>query len=91
MTDRTDHRIFSTFEVDARDFDLLVEMVRMTTASKAWRAPIADAFGDNRFFNASPSTHAHWAEVVTALMAADKERFPDLIGQSRVLSAHGAD
>ena len=84
-------RALRTFDVDPRVFDLLVEMVRMTTASKAWRAPIADAFGDNRFFNASPSTHAHWAEVVTALMAADKERFPDLIGQFRVLSAQSSD
>jgi hypothetical protein len=75
-----------SFDVELSVFDLLNEMVKNPATVKAWRAPIADAFSDNRFFNAPPSHHARWKPLVQALLASDKERFVDLIGPS-MLSA----
>lgn len=68
-----------SFDVDHAVFDLLNEMVKSTQASKAWRSTVGDAFADNRFFNAPPSSNAQWKPLVQALMA-EKERLPDLIG-----------
>jgi hypothetical protein len=61
-------------------------MVRSTQASKAWRSTVADAFADNRFFNASPGSNAQWKPLIQALMG-EKERLPDLIGESVVSSS----
>ncbi|GAA5913260.1 Dop1p [Sporobolomyces salmoneus] len=75
-----------SFEIDSAIFELLQEMVRATQASKAWRSTIADAFADNRFFNASPATNAQWKPLIRALMA-EKERLPDLIGKISTVSS----
>lgn len=64
-------------------------MVKTTQAAKAWRSTVADAFADNRFFNAPPASNAQWKPLVQALMTSDKERLPDLIGMSsRALYTH---
>ncbi|GAA5936298.1 Dop1p [Sporobolomyces koalae] len=75
-----------SFDVDPVVFELLHEMVKTTQASKSWRTTVADAFGDNRFFNAAPSARAQWKPLIQALMA-DKERLPDLIGKISTVSS----
>ncbi|GAA6058598.1 hypothetical protein JCM10212_004009 [Sporobolomyces blumeae] len=76
-----------SFEIDPAIFQLLHEMVKGTQTSKAWRSTVADAFADNRFFNAPPTANAQWAPLVQALMASDKERFPDLVGKVSTVSS----
>lgn len=75
-----------TFEIDSSVFELVVEMTSLSNTSKAWRTAVTDAFGDNRFFNARPTSHVYWAKIITALVTADKEKLPELIGaaQSRL-------
>lgn len=63
-------------------FDLLTEMAQNPVTVKAWRAQVSDAFSDNRFFNAPPSSHAKWKPLIQALMASDKERLVELTGSS---------
>ncbi|GAA5884793.1 hypothetical protein JCM16303_007269 [Sporobolomyces ruberrimus] len=75
-----------SFDVDHAVFDLLNEMVKSTQASKAWRSTVGDAFADNRFFNAPPSSNAQWKPLVQALMA-EKERLPDLIAKISTASS----
>ncbi|GAA5831398.1 hypothetical protein JCM3766R1_001734 [Sporobolomyces carnicolor] len=75
-----------SFEIDSAIFDLLHEMVRATQASKAWRSTVADAFADNRFFNAKPESNAQWKPLIQALMV-DKERLPDLVGKISTASS----
>ena len=63
-------------------FALLVELTRSPAALKSWRGQVADAFADHRFFAGPPSMSRRWRPVILALMAAEKERFLDLIGAS---------
>ncbi|GAA5992102.1 hypothetical protein JCM5350_006348 [Sporobolomyces pararoseus] len=77
-----------SFDLDPAIFELLHEMVRSTQASKAWRSTVADAFADNRFFNAAPSSNCQWKPLIQALMS-DKERLPDLI--SKISTASSAN
>ncbi|GAA5834665.1 hypothetical protein JCM9279_007075 [Rhodotorula babjevae] len=78
-----------TFEADSAIFALLHEMTRNPQTLKAWRSLVADAFADNRFFNAPPSANADWKPLVQALMQSDKERFADL--SSKISTASSAN
>lgn len=73
----------SAGDLDAT-FALLVELTRSPAALKSWRGQVADAFADHRFFAGPPSMSRRWRPIILAFMAADKERFLDLIGPSRV-------
>jgi len=59
--------------------DLLREMCKNPVTARAWRGTVSDIFSDNRFFNSPPSISAKWKPIVHALIASDKERFPELI------------
>ncbi|KAM0788392.1 hypothetical protein ACM66B_001530 [Microbotryomycetes sp. NB124-2] len=76
-----------TFDIDPTVFELLHEMARNSQTLKAWRGSVADAFGDNRFFNAPPHMHKKWQPVVNALMASDKERLIDLLAKISTVSS----
>ncbi|GAA5921263.1 hypothetical protein JCM3775_002966 [Rhodotorula graminis] len=78
-----------TFEADPTIFALLHEMTRNPQTLKAWRSLVADAFADNRFFNAPPSANDDWKPLVQALMQSDKERFADL--SSKISTASSAN
>lgn len=67
-------------------FELLIEMAKNPAAIKAWRTQVADAFADNRFFNAPSSVHARWKPLIQTLMASDKERLVELTGTSLSLT-----
>ncbi|KAK4703671.1 hypothetical protein P7C70_g2546, partial [Phenoliferia sp. Uapishka_3] len=69
-----------TFDIEPAVFDLLTEMAKNPATLKSWKAPVSDAFSDNRFFNAPPSSHEKWKPLVQALMASDKERLVELAG-----------
>ena len=71
--------LLSSLEADSAVFTLLAELTRQPYAAKAWKNPVAEWFSDNRFFNGPPSLSQQWKPTIQALMASDKERFPELI------------
>ncbi|KAL8286531.1 hypothetical protein RQP46_004548 [Phenoliferia psychrophenolica] len=76
-----------TFDIEPAVFDLLTEMAKNPATLKAWRTQVGDAFSDNRFFNAPPSSHAKWKPLVQALMASDKERLVELTAKISTVSS----
>lgn len=56
-------------------------MAQQPANIKAWRTQVAEMFADNRFFNSPPSSHTKWKPLIQALMASDKERVVELIGE----------
>ncbi|GAA5963888.1 hypothetical protein JCM21900_003967 [Sporobolomyces salmonicolor] len=76
-----------SFDIDPAIFELLQEMAKNPQTVKAWRSTVADAFADNRFFNAPPSLNVQWKPLIQALMSSDKERLPDLAGKISTVSS----
>ncbi|CEQ42798.1 SPOSA6832_04666 [Sporobolomyces salmonicolor] len=76
-----------SFDIDPAVFELLQEMAKNPQTVKAWRSTVADAFADNRFFNAPPSLNVQWKPLIQALMSSDKERLPDLAGKISTVSS----
>ncbi|KAI5481667.1 cellular morphogenesis-related protein [Pseudohyphozyma bogoriensis] len=76
-----------TLEIEPTVFELLTEMAKNPLTLKAWRTQVSDAFGDNRFFNAPPSSHARWKPLIQALMASDKERLVELAAKVSTVSS----
>lgn len=70
-----------SFDVDDSVLDLLSELTKVPAALKAWRTQALEVFSDNRFFYGTPSSHRKWRSIIQALVASDKERFPDLIAR----------
>ncbi|KDQ15544.1 hypothetical protein BOTBODRAFT_65254 [Botryobasidium botryosum FD-172 SS1] len=83
MKSKTSH----TLDVEAVILDILREMSKIPSASKAWRGPVSDALNDNRFFNTSPKMSGNWRPLVRALMDADRQGFAELIGKVGTASA----
>ena len=69
-----------SLDIDPSILLILAEMTKLSGTIKAWRAPIADAFNDSRFFNGPPSSGERWRPLVKALMDGEKERMAELIG-----------
>jgi hypothetical protein len=76
-----------TFEIDDSILHLLAELTKVPAAFKAWRSQVLEAFSDNRFFYGPPSNAGEWRPIVQALVASDKERFPDLIAKISAASS----
>jgi hypothetical protein len=70
-----------SFDVDDSILELLLELTKVPAALKSWRTQVLEVFSDNRFFYGPPSTSSKWRGIVQALVASDKERFPDLIAK----------
>jgi fructose-specific component phosphotransferase system IIB-like protein len=65
---------------DMAILEILGEMTKLPSATKAWRIQIGDAFNDARFFKIRPEDSAIWRRLIHALLDSDKERLGDLLG-----------
>ncbi|KAF8313993.1 hypothetical protein DL93DRAFT_1101270 [Clavulina sp. PMI_390] len=61
--------------------DLLAELVKIAAASKVWKPIVSDAFGDSRFFNASPAASLKWRPLIKGLIDTDKQSVNDLLAK----------
>lgn len=63
-------------------------MAKIPASVRAWRAPVSDAFNDNRFFRPTEQDPQAWKRLICALMDSEKERFGELQGEL-VSCGHG--
>ena len=56
-------------------------MARIHVAMKAWRAPVAESFNDNRCFNSTAEAGEKWTPMIKSLFDTDKTALPELLGQ----------
>ncbi|GAA98597.1 hypothetical protein E5Q_05284 [Mixia osmundae IAM 14324] len=68
-----------TLEVEETTIALFTELTRLPAAAKAWRAQLSDIYGDIRFFTQRARAADAWRPSMAALLAADKEKFVDLL------------
>jgi hypothetical protein len=64
--------------------EILIGLSRLTYTLKLWKAIILDIFNDPGFFSMKPELRPMWRSIVASLMDQDRERFPELLGGSRV-------
>ncbi|KAG9047301.1 hypothetical protein FS842_000675 [Serendipita sp. 407] len=79
----------AALEVEDIILDIIKEMSKIQAATRAWRAPVQEAFNDTRFFNCTPEVAMKWRPIISALMDADKTVFSDLL--SKIASAPSAN
>ncbi|WVW80007.1 hypothetical protein I302_101980 [Kwoniella bestiolae CBS 10118] len=81
---------FKKQQVEKSTIRLLMEITKIPSAHKTWRAQIADVFNDSRFFRQkSEDDIGYWKTLICGLMDSDKERFTDLLG--KITSASSAN
>lgn len=75
--------------MDDSVLELLSELTRVPAGLKSWRAQVLEIFSDIRFFYGPPDASRKWKTIIQALVASDKERFPELI--SKISAASSAN
>lgn len=73
--------------VDVTVLRVLLELTKLPSATKAWRLQVGEAFNDQRFFKVKLTLATLWKPLICGLMDSDKERFGELLGQSRVTNS----
>ncbi len=59
---------------------IVLEISKISSATKAWRLQVSDAFNDARFFRVRLQEALLWKPLICALMDSDRERFAELLG-----------
>ncbi|KAF8588312.1 hypothetical protein K439DRAFT_1629769 [Ramaria rubella] len=68
-------------DIDDCILETLRELAKIPPGAKAWRAPVSDAFSDNRFFNSTPEMSEKWRPIIRAFLDSDRQALPELIGK----------
>ncbi|KAF8510422.1 Dopey, N-terminal-domain-containing protein [Hysterangium stoloniferum] len=73
----------ATRALDIEDgiLETLRELSRIPPGVKAWKTPVADAFNDTRFFNASPEVSQKWRPIIRAFLDSDRQVLQEIIGK----------
>jgi hypothetical protein len=76
--------------IDEAFLELLLNLTRLSQASKAWRKDVSDALNDGRFFSTPIElVQSHWAPIFAQLVLNDKDRMPELLGRLTAPSTAG--
>lgn len=62
-------------------------MVHINGSLKAWKAGVAEAFGENRFFEMSTEPASKWSIIIRAMISQDREKLVDLLGRVTAASS----